>query len=35
MFDDNEEILRSLFRAFRGSAAFMIVEVVAWILELV
>jgi hypothetical protein len=35
MFDDNETILRGLFRTFRGSAAFMIAEVVAWILELV
>ena len=34
MFDDNEKTLRTLFRTFRWSAALLIAEVAAWILEL-
>ena len=34
MFDDNEKTLRTLFRTYRWSAALLIAEVAAWILEL-
>jgi endonuclease/exonuclease/phosphatase (EEP) superfamily protein YafD len=34
MFDKNQGILRGLFRLFQFSSVFLIVEVVAWIVEL-
>jgi hypothetical protein len=34
MFDMNQSILRGLFRLFQLSSVFLIVEVIAWIIEL-